>query len=155
MNVWGRIYTENIWHGVESLSGPGSGSAATRHVAPAIVSLVERYGITSVLDVGCGDGFWMPDLPGYIGLDVSPVAIERGPASATPSAATTWATSATCDVSGRPRHPARRRPAPRAGARRLARARRPWSWSVPPRLHVPRRRERRLQPGRPAARLGL
>jgi SAM-dependent methyltransferase len=77
MSVWGTIYERNVWAGSESLSGPGSGSAATRHVGPAIVSLVERYGITSVLDVGCGDAFWLPELPGYVGLDVSHVALER------------------------------------------------------------------------------
>jgi len=32
--------------------------------------------IRSVLDVGCGDGYWMPDLPGYIGIDVSKVSID-------------------------------------------------------------------------------
>jgi trans-aconitate methyltransferase len=37
----------------------------------------------TVLDVGCGDGYWMPDLPGYVGIDVAPEAIlaaeERHP----------------------------------------------------------------------------
>jgi SAM-dependent methyltransferase len=71
-----RIYRGNLWSGVESLSGPGSGSAATDPVKGRIVELVERLGVRSVLDVGCGDGFWMPDLPGYLGLDVVPQAIR-------------------------------------------------------------------------------
>jgi len=39
--------------------------------------LVERHGFTSVLDAACGDGFWMPDLPGYTGIDRSEWAVER------------------------------------------------------------------------------
>jgi SAM-dependent methyltransferase len=81
MNVWSTIYERNVWRGTESLSGPGSGSAATRHVGPAIVELVERHGVTSVLDLGCGDSFWMPDLPGYFGVDVAPEAIARAKAN--------------------------------------------------------------------------
>ena len=76
-DVWATIYRRNVWRGPESRSGPGSGSAATRHVAPAIVGLVERRGFASVLDAACGDGFWMPDLPGYLGIDRSSIAIER------------------------------------------------------------------------------
>jgi SAM-dependent methyltransferase len=74
--VFERIYRENLWNGTESLSGPGSGDAATRTVADAIVALVTDLRIRSVLDVGCGDGYWMPDLPGYVGLDVSHRAIH-------------------------------------------------------------------------------
>jgi 2-polyprenyl-3-methyl-5-hydroxy-6-metoxy-1,4-benzoquinol methylase len=76
MNVFSRIYQHNEWNGVETRSGPGSHREPTRRVADAIVQLVEQYGITSVLDVGCGEGSWMPDLPGYVGIDVAPEAIE-------------------------------------------------------------------------------
>lgn len=71
------IYRTNRWGGRESLSGPGSGTAATARVAEALKTLVAELGVTSVLDVGCGDGFWVPDLPGYVGVDVAPEAIER------------------------------------------------------------------------------
>lgn len=71
-----RIYRTNGWAGDESRSGPGSGTAATRAVASAVVALVAELGVKTVLDYGCGDGFWMPDLPGYRGIDVSPVAIR-------------------------------------------------------------------------------
>jgi len=43
-------------------------------VADEVVLLVGELGITSVLDAACGDGFWMPDLPGYIGVDIAPEA---------------------------------------------------------------------------------
>lgn len=74
--VFDRIYRSNAWHGVESRSGPGSGSASTCRVAGAIVQLVAELGVASVLDAACGDGFWMPDLPGYVGVDVSREAIR-------------------------------------------------------------------------------
>lgn len=77
--VFSEIYRRNLWRGDvrESLSGPGSCDAATQHVAPAIAELVEARGFTSVLDMACGDGYWMPDLPGYVGIDVAPEAINR------------------------------------------------------------------------------
>lgn len=75
-DAFSRIYRTNAWNGTESLSGPGSGSAATYALTKALPRLVERLGITSVLDVACGDGFWMPDLPGYLGVDVAPEAIN-------------------------------------------------------------------------------
>jgi SAM-dependent methyltransferase len=72
-----EVYRRNLWNGVESRSGPGSGTASTKHVAEAIVALVEELGVKSVLDVGCGDSFWMPELPGYIGVDVASEAVSR------------------------------------------------------------------------------
>ena len=77
MTVFDQIYRDNEWGGEESRSGPGSGSAEARELAPEIMDLIARLGVESVLDVGCGEGFWTPDLPGYIGIDVSSVAIDR------------------------------------------------------------------------------
>lgn len=74
-DVFSRIYATNAWNGVESRSGPGSGAAATRRLAADIVALVDELGVRSVLDAACGDGYWMPDLPGYTGIDVAPEAI--------------------------------------------------------------------------------
>ena len=71
------IYARNRWNGVESRSGPGSGTASTLHVIPELLALTGRLGIQSVLDLGCGDSFWLPDLPGYVGLDVAPEAVAR------------------------------------------------------------------------------
>lgn len=75
--TFSAIYRGNLWNGKESLSGPGSGSVPTRRVVPELLALVAELGIESVLDVGCGDSFWLPDLPGYIGVDVAPEAVER------------------------------------------------------------------------------
>jgi SAM-dependent methyltransferase len=76
VSVFSDIYRMNAWQGDESLSGPGSGSTATAHLAADIVAMVAELDIRSVLDVACGDGYWMPDLPGYTGIDVAPEAIE-------------------------------------------------------------------------------
>ena len=73
--VFDRIYRDNVWGGAESPSGPGSGSIAFALV-PEIAKLVSELGVKSVLDIGCGDGFWMPDLPGYVGIDVSEEALK-------------------------------------------------------------------------------
>lgn len=74
--VFSEIYRRNLWNGVESRSGPGSGSAATDLLVPELLALVDELGVRSVLDVACGDGFWMPDLPNYLGIDVAPEAIR-------------------------------------------------------------------------------
>jgi SAM-dependent methyltransferase len=74
-DVFPDIYRRNRWNGVESKSGPGSGSAATQLIRQAITEMVAELGVASVLDVACGDGFWMPDLPGYVGMDIVPEAI--------------------------------------------------------------------------------
>lgn len=76
-HVFSDIYRENRWGGKESLSGPGSGKAATAPIARWLPALVAELGIANVLDVACGDGYWMPELPGYHGIDVAPEAIAR------------------------------------------------------------------------------
>lgn len=68
-----RIYQEGTWG---EGSGPGSSPIATRNTAASLVALTHALGVYSVLDLGCGDGQWMPDLPGYIGLDPSPTAVR-------------------------------------------------------------------------------
>lgn len=73
--VFSRIYRENLWAGEESRSGPGSGYGATGPVAAELVALAAELGVRSTLDVACGDGLWMPELPGYLGIDVAAEAI--------------------------------------------------------------------------------
>lgn len=73
--MFDRVYRANLWRGQESLSGPGSGPVATRNTRASLLALVDLVGGT-FLDVGCGDGYWMPDLPGYIGIDPSTRAID-------------------------------------------------------------------------------
>lgn len=72
-----RIYRDNLWNGTESRSGPGSGIAPTRNIAKQITDLIRLLQVRSVLNVGCGDDFWTPEWPNYLGVDVSSEAIER------------------------------------------------------------------------------
>lgn len=76
MTVFSRIYQGNLWNGTETRSGPGSNRAPTTRVSEALLALVAELGISSVVDVACGEGYWQPELPGYVGLDVAPEAIE-------------------------------------------------------------------------------
>lgn len=77
VTVFDDIYRNNRWNGEGSRSGPGSGKAATTRVAEAIVDLVSELDCRSVLDAACGDGYWMPDLPGYVGMDIAGEAVDH------------------------------------------------------------------------------
>ena len=78
-DTFDKIYRENAWRG-ESLSGQGSDLAQTAHIRAELPAMFARLGVTSLLDIPCGDLFWMQhmDLPGirYIGGDIVPGLIE-------------------------------------------------------------------------------
>lgn len=75
-SVFEDIFKNNRWNGAESRSGPGSSTKATELIARILVELVAGVGATSVLDAPCGDSAWMPELPGYLGVDISPSAVD-------------------------------------------------------------------------------
>lgn len=60
-------------------SGPGSVGRLARFKADVLHGLVERHALSSVVEFGCGDGsqLALTEYPRYLGLDISPVAIER------------------------------------------------------------------------------
>jgi SAM-dependent methyltransferase len=70
-----NVYKQNLFHGQESLSGEGSSLEATRVLRREIPSLLNRFNITSILDVPCGDLNWMKEIlpltADYTGADVS------------------------------------------------------------------------------------
>jgi hypothetical protein len=74
--VFERIYRANEWNGVSTRSGPGSSVVVTWRVREALVELVRYLRVRTVVDAACGEGLWQPELPGYVGLDVAPSAIE-------------------------------------------------------------------------------
>lgn len=74
--IFDEIYRRNLWNGTDSLSGPGSSFFSTNHLAMWLQNWTQANEISSFLDIGCGDGVWMPDLPGYTGVDVSEEAIK-------------------------------------------------------------------------------
>lgn len=75
--IFEDIYQHNKWNSKESLSGPGSGTIPTRKIADAILQLVGELGIKSVLNIGCGVDNWLPELPNYVGVDISALAIKK------------------------------------------------------------------------------
>lgn len=82
--TFSEIYHNNFWRSEESVSGTGSTREATRHIRKQLPRVFEQYGITSVLDLPCGDLNWMSDvlitgMKGmyYIGGDVVPEIIAE------------------------------------------------------------------------------
>ena len=82
----------NKWGDKDSLSGKGSNLEATAEVRRLLPPLLRDLGASSMLDVPCGDFFWMAhvDLAGidYVGGDIVPDLIEANrPAHARPGVA--------------------------------------------------------------------
>lgn len=75
MKVFDDIYREHRWPGSESRSGWASSLEQTEFLRAVLPGLCASLGVRSVLDAPCGDGFWMPDLPGYVGVDIVPEAV--------------------------------------------------------------------------------
>ncbi len=59
-------------------SGPGSYDRYAEFKARVMNDLIERHGVRSAIEFGCGDGnqLSMIRYPRYLGLDVSPTAVE-------------------------------------------------------------------------------
>jgi hypothetical protein len=78
-SVFSRIYQEDRWSGG---SGPGSRPDFCRPVAAFLEGFIRERRIRSLVDIGCGDLQWMPEVVRrtgvtYTGLDVVPALIER------------------------------------------------------------------------------
>jgi SAM-dependent methyltransferase len=60
-------------------SGAGSYGRQARWKAEVVNGWVVRHGVTSVVDLGCGDGnqLGLAHYPRYLGVDVSPTAVRR------------------------------------------------------------------------------
>jgi len=71
--VFTQIYRENKWEDKDSVSGPGSNLRQTQVVRRILPLLIEELNCKSLLDVPCGDFFWMKmvemDIE-YIGGDI-------------------------------------------------------------------------------------
>jgi SAM-dependent methyltransferase len=72
--VFEKIYRERGWHSGESVSGWGSELRNTREIIRELPGLLRRFGVTSVLDVACGDFNWMRHVDlgdiDYTGADI-------------------------------------------------------------------------------------
>ena len=86
--VFTDMYERNRWRADEllasdnaSTSGPGSDIEQTKEIIQELPKLFKKHNITSVLDIPCGDFYWMRnvDLEGinYIGADVVKQTVEE------------------------------------------------------------------------------
>jgi SAM-dependent methyltransferase len=57
--VFGQIADENGWNGTESISGPGSTMQSTAHLRAALPNLLGKYEVRTLLDIPCGDAYWI------------------------------------------------------------------------------------------------
>ena len=73
-DVFSNIFNENHWGGKDSVSGPGSDLVQTKVLIDVLPKLFEKYEIKSMLDIPCGDFFWMSNIDlnnvKYTGADI-------------------------------------------------------------------------------------
>ena len=73
-SVFEAIYERNAWKGTESVSGLGSDHQQTSRVAAELPRVLQEINAKSLLDIPCGDFYWMKDvdLTGiqYTGADI-------------------------------------------------------------------------------------
>src|ERR1700737_2103348 len=80
-----RIHDTNLWGAPASASGLGSEMDATAVLRAELPRLLQRLGVTSLLDAPCGDAGWINSTNlgvRLIGVDIVPLLIERLQASA-------------------------------------------------------------------------
>lgn len=79
--IFKEIYHANAWGGSASVSGWGSDKDQTTKIRHQLPILFKEFGISTVLDIPCGDFHWMKevDLRGveYIGADIVPELVDK------------------------------------------------------------------------------
>lgn len=79
-----RIHATNLWGAEHSRSGLGSEVESTRHLRTAVPELLRALGVTTLLDVPCGDFGWLSqaNLAGidYTGGDIVEELVARNSA---------------------------------------------------------------------------
>lgn len=89
-DIFTVIYEENRWGDPESRSGGGSNLVSTLALRNKLPALLRKYGIRSMLDIPCGDFYWLKEtelpLERYIGADIVPALVTETAAKyATPT----------------------------------------------------------------------
>jgi hypothetical protein len=73
-DVFNRVHATNYWGNADSRSGSGSDLTQTKVIRAEIPKMIKDLGLKSMLDIPCGDFFWMQHcntgLEHYIGADV-------------------------------------------------------------------------------------
>jgi len=79
-DIFQFIYEKNKWSSHESVSGLGSELQSTLEVRKELPVIISSYKIRSMLDIPCGDYYWLKDLElnieNYIGADIIKELIE-------------------------------------------------------------------------------
>ncbi len=80
-DIFRDIYLHNKWGDKYSLSGTGSNLNQTKIILKEIANTIKRYEIKNILDIPCGDFYWMKEINfdkvNYIGGDIVPQLIKR------------------------------------------------------------------------------
>ena len=82
--IFRRIYTDKFWLVQESVSGPGSGHARTETIRREIPILLRELGVSSLLDIPCGDfhsthgGCGAPTLLFFSAFFICEISVIRG-----------------------------------------------------------------------------
>lgn len=76
-----RVYRKNLFLGSESLSGRGSDSDQTKVITAELPPLLSKLGVSTLLDIPCGDLNWMRHVSlegvAYVGADIVPELVEK------------------------------------------------------------------------------
>ena len=79
--IFKRIYFKNKWNDNYSYSGTGSNLEQTKNIIEKLPSFISKYKIKSILDIPCGDFYWMKELDfegvNYLGADIVPELIQK------------------------------------------------------------------------------
>jgi hypothetical protein len=79
--IFTDIYRRNWWGGTVSVSGTGSAPEQTRVIAETLPGLLRELGVSTLLDLPCGDFHWMSRVPldgiRYIGGDIVLELVEK------------------------------------------------------------------------------
>ena len=73
-DIFTDIYLKNKWGDEHSFSGSGSNLNQTKTVLQELPIIIRKYKIKSILDIPCGDFYWMKEIDfkdiNYIGGDI-------------------------------------------------------------------------------------
>jgi hypothetical protein len=82
--IFSRIYCDNAWGDVESVSGPGSSQARAASFVEDLATALRQLEVRVLLDAPCGDFNWAAPFADavdrYVGVDVVPELIEANAA---------------------------------------------------------------------------
>ena len=74
-DTFSKVYKTNFWGGDVSRSGTGSDLRQTSEIKRVLPSLIRRLNAQVILDIPCGDFFWMKEVEHgiqYVGADIVP-----------------------------------------------------------------------------------